>query len=159
MRSSRAAWSPASLPWLTLALISLPGIGASAYLTYSHYVDEPTVCAGIGSCEYVQTSEYSEVAGVPVALIGLAYFMVVALLASARLLRVAPALEWATPAVFTMAIGGTAFVAYLTFVELFVIDAICPWCVAVAVMTVISLLLVVWARVAEEAERESLEPP
>ena len=159
MRSFWAGRPPAFLPWLTLAFLSLPGIGASAYLTYSHYVDQPTVCAGIGSCEYVQTSEYSEVAGVPVALMGLAYFIGIALLASARLLRVAPAIEWAAPAAFAMAIGGTAFVAYLTFVELFVIDAICPWCVAVAVMTVVSLLLAIWARAAEQVEQESLEPP
>lgn len=150
---------PASLPWLALAALSLPGMGASAYLTYSHYVDEPTVCAGIGSCEYVQTSEYSDVAGVPVALMGLGYFIAVALLASARLLRVQSALDWATPAAFTMAIGGTAFVAYLTFVELFVIDAICPWCVAVAIMTVVSLGLVLWARAAENAEQDVLQPP
>ena len=148
----------ASLPWLALALLSLPGMGASAYLTYSHYVDEPTACAGIGSCEYVQTSEYSDVAGVPVALMGLGYFIAIALLATARLLRFQPALDWATPAAFTMAVGGTAFVAYLTFVELFVIDAICPWCVAVAVMTAISLGFVLWAKHEEAAEEETLQP-
>jgi len=147
-----------SLPWLALAVLSLPGMAASTYLTYSHYVDEPTECAGIGSCEYVQTSEYSDVAGIPVALMGLGYFIVLALLALARLLRFQPALNWGTPVAFMMAVGGTAFVAYLTFVELFVIDAICPWCVAVAVMTAISLGLVLWARREEAAEEDALEP-
>jgi uncharacterized membrane protein len=80
----------------------------------------------------------------------------VAALASARLLRIPLALDWATPAAFTMAIGGTAFVGYLTAVELFVLEAICPWCVSVAVMTAISLLFVVWARFAER-EEEGLE--
>ncbi|HET9475989.1 MAG TPA: vitamin K epoxide reductase family protein, partial [Dehalococcoidia bacterium] len=102
---------PVALPWLALLVLSLPGMAASVYLTYSHYVDEPTVCAGIGSCEYVQTSEYSKVAGVPVALMGLGYFIAIAVLALARILRFAPALEWGTPVAFTMAIGGTAFVA------------------------------------------------
>ena len=139
----------ASLPWLALALLSLPGMGASAYLTYSHYADEATVCAGVGSCELVQTSEYSVIAGVPVALMGLAYFIAVALLAIARLLKLPWALDWGTPAVFTLAIGGTAFVGYLTAVELFVLEAICPWCVSVAVMTVISLGFAVWARAVE----------
>jgi uncharacterized membrane protein len=137
------------LPWLALALLSLPGMGASAYLTYSQYADEATVCAGVGSCELVQTSEYSVIAGVPVALMGLAYFIAVALLAIARLLKLPWALDWGTPAVFTLAIGGTAFVGYLTAVELFVLEAICPWCVSVAVMTVISLGLAVWARAVE----------
>ena len=52
--------------WFLLALLALAGIGTSSYLTYSHYADQATVCAGIGSCEFVQTSEYSKVAGVPV---------------------------------------------------------------------------------------------
>ena len=149
----------ASLPWLALAVLSLPGIGVSTYLTYSHYADEATICAGVGSCELVQTSEYSAIVGIPVALMGLAYFVGVAMLALARLLRVPLALDWATPAVFTMAMGGTAFVGYLTAVELFVLEAICPWCVSVAVMTVISLALAVWARLAEGAQEEGLEPP
>jgi uncharacterized membrane protein len=148
----------ASLPWLALALLSLPGMGVSAYLTYSHYVDEPTICAGIGSCETVQTSEYSEVAGVPVALMGLGYFVAIAVLALARLADIPAALDWGTPVAFTMALAGTAFVSYLTYVELFVINAVCPWCVSVAVMTAISLGFVLWARIAEDAEMRSLEP-
>ncbi len=139
----------ASLPWLALVALSIPGIGVSTYLTYSHYTDEATICAGVGSCELVQTSEYSVIAGVPVALMGLAYFVAVASLATARLFRVPLALDWATPAAFTMAIGGTAFVGYLTAVELFVLEAICPWCVSVAVITVISLGIAVWARAVE----------
>ena len=158
MSTFRSGPVAAALPWLALLVLSFPGMAASVYLTYSHYVDEPTVCAGIGSCEYVQTSEYSKVAGVPVALMGLGYFIAIALLAVGRLLRFPPALDWGTPIAFTMAIGGTAFVAYLTFVELFVFDAICPWCVAVATMTAISLGLVLWARATENAELETLEP-
>jgi uncharacterized membrane protein len=107
----------------------------------------------------VQTSEYSVIAGVPVALMGLAYFVAVALLAIARLLKLPWALDWGTPAVFTMAIGGTAFVGYLTAVELFVLEAICPWCVSVAAMTAISLGLAIWARAAESSEEAGLQPP
>lgn len=150
---------PAVLPWVALAVLSLPGTAVSTYLTYSHYADEATVCAGVGSCELVQTSEYSVIAGVPVALMGLLYFVAVALLAIARLLKLSWALDWGTPAVFTMAIGGTAFVGYLTAVELFVLEAICPWCVSVAVMTAISLGLAVWARAAEGSEEAGLQPP
>jgi uncharacterized membrane protein len=125
-------------------------MAASSYLTYSHFADEATICAGVGSCELVQTSEYSSIIGIPVALMGLAYFIAAAALASARLLRVPWAVDWGTPALFTMAIGGTAFVGYLTAVELFVLEAICPWCVSVAVMTVISLALAGWAWLVEE---------
>jgi len=141
-------------PWLALILLAVPGLGASSYLTYSHYADEATICAGVGSCELVQTSSYSAIAGVPVALMGLLYFIAVAALAAARILRLPLAVDWGTPVLFTMAIGGTAFVTYLTYIEIFVLEAICPWCVSVAVMTVISLCFAVWARAAE-AQAES----
>lgn len=140
------------LPWLALAVLGLPGIAASSYLTYSHFAGEATVCAGIGSCEFVQTSEYSDIAGVPVALMGLLYFVAMSALAVARLLRLSWAVEWGTPVAFSLALGGTAFVAYLTGIELFVLDAICPWCVSVAVMTAVSLGLTIWARFAESGE-------
>jgi len=138
------------LPWAALALLALPGIGASSYLTYSHYVDRPTICAGIGSCEFVQTSEYSEMAGIPVALMGLLYFIATGLLALARLLRLPWALDWAAPAAFSLSLGGAAFVTYLTGIELFVLDAICIWCVSVAVMTYAGLALTIWIRFSPE---------
>jgi len=132
-----------------MALLSLPGLAAASYLTYSHYADQPTVCSGIGNCELVQTSEYSTIVGIPVALMGLLYFVALAAVALARLLRAPLAMEWAAPAVFSLSLGGTAFVTYLTSIELFVLHAICIWCVSVAVMTVLSLGLAVWARAAE----------
>lgn len=137
------------LPWLLLALLCLPGLAAASYLTYSHYAGQPTVCSGIGNCELVQTSEYSAIAGVPVALMGLLYFVALAAIALGRLLRAPLAVEWAAPAAFSLALGGTAFVAYLTSIELFVLHAICIWCVSVAALTVLSLGLAVWARIAE----------
>jgi uncharacterized membrane protein len=129
--------------WLLLAPLSLAGLGTSSYLTYSHYADRPTVCAGIGSCEFVQTSAYSAILGVPVAAMGLAFFIGFGGLTFLRLALWNQDLEWIRPAAFSMALGGTAFVGYLTFVELFVIDAICIWCVATAGITVACLLVVV----------------
>lgn len=135
------------LPWLGLALLGLPGSGVAAYLTYSHYADRPTVCGGIGECELVQTSEYSDIAGVPVGLLGLLYFVAMAIIALAYVYRIkwpAGVLEWAQPVAFSMALAATAFVAYLTYVELFVLEAICIWCMALASLTVVSLALTVW---------------
>jgi uncharacterized membrane protein len=136
------AWLGDAGAWLLLAVLSIAGLGTSGYLTYSHYADEPTVCAGVGSCELVQTSQYSEILGVPVALMGLGFFVVFGALALARLLRGPDDPDWAQPAAFSLALGGTGFVAYLTYVELFVIDAICPWCVATAVITALCLAVV-----------------
>jgi uncharacterized membrane protein len=131
-----------------LALLGLPGTAVAAYLTYSHWADRPTECGGIGECELVQTSEYSDIAGVPVALLGLLYFVAMAFLALARINRIKwmpGGLEWVSPAALSMALAATAFVAYLTYVELFVLEAICVWCVALATLTAASLALTVWA--------------
>jgi uncharacterized membrane protein len=132
-------------PWLLLSALSLAGLGTSGYLVYSHYADSPTVCAGIGSCEFVQTSEYSEMAGVPVALLGFAFFIALAGLCAVRLIRGDRVTSWAQPAVFSMSLGGTTFVAYLTYVELFVIDAICIWCVATAGITAACLAVTIYS--------------
>jgi len=131
-----------------LAVLGLPGSAVAAYLTYSHWADRPTVCGGIGECELVQTSEYSDIAGVPVALLGVFYFVAMAFLALARINRIKwmpGGLEWAQPAALSMALAATAFIAYLTYVELFVLEAICIWCVALATLTAASLALTVWA--------------
>jgi len=144
--ASRGAARPLqTAPWLLLAFLGLPGIAIGGYLTYSRLADQATACGGIGQCELVQTSEYSAIAGVPVALLGLLYFAVISLLALARLRGAPGAAEWAPPAAFSLAVAATAFVAYLTYVELFVLEAICPWCVSFATLTLVSLLLTVWA--------------
>lgn len=137
-----------------LTALSLAGIGTSAYLTYSHYADQATVCAGIGSCEFVQTSSYSKVAGVPVSLMGLLFFVALILLSVMQVARRGYEDEWARPVAFSMTLGGTAFVGYLTFVELFVIDAICIWCVATAIITALCFLVAIAAGVFSRAAEE-----
>ncbi len=139
--------------WVGLALLGLPGTGVAAYLTYSHWADRVTVCGGIGECELVQTSEYSDIAGVPVALLGLLYFVAMSLLAVARIRRMPGTLEWAQPAAFSLALAGTAFVAYLIYVELFVLEAICIWCMVLAALTASGLALTVWGLFAGDEGR------
>jgi uncharacterized membrane protein len=142
--------------WAVLTILAVAGLVTSAYLTYSHYADDPTVCAGIGSCEFVQTSKYSEIAGVPVALMGLAYFIAMICLCGVRLLRGEAVDSWVRPVVFTLTLGSSFFVAYLTYVELFVIDAICVWCVATASITITCMAVVVWI-IASAAREEAWE--
>jgi uncharacterized membrane protein len=149
-----ADWSRAVTRfWIALTLLAVSGLGTSSYLTYSHYADKPTECAGIGSCEYVQTSKYADIFGVPVALMGLAFFGAFIALCLVRLF-VRGRLEWALPAAFSMTLGGVAFVSYLTYVELFVIDAICPWCVATAIITAACLLVTCLAIVISARDAE-----
>jgi uncharacterized membrane protein len=110
---------------LGLAVI---GVGIAGYLTYVHYAGIAPVCAaGGGGCEKVQSSQWSELAGVPVALIGLIGYL--AILATLAVRGETPAL-----ARVGMAAVGTGFSAYLTYRELFSIEAICQWCVASAIL-------------------------
>jgi uncharacterized membrane protein len=64
-------------------LLSLVGAGIASYLTVVHFAHVRISCA-TGGCEAVQTSRYAEVAGVPVALIGLVGYLVLAWTAVAR---------------------------------------------------------------------------
>jgi uncharacterized membrane protein len=109
--------------------LSAAGLGIATYLVVVHAAGQPIACNGVGSCDYVNSSEYSNVAGVPVALLGaLAYAAILALVAAAWRRADAALLTWA----WGLALASFAFSAWLTYVELFVIDAICVYCVASA---------------------------
>jgi uncharacterized membrane protein len=115
---------------LRLAALVIAGIGiaVAGYLTYVHYAGLQPLCAG-GShgCERVQTSSYAGVAGIPVAVLGLAGYLAI------TLALIAPG-DPARLAAAALAVSGFGFSAYLTYVELFVIHAICQWCVASALL-------------------------
>jgi uncharacterized membrane protein len=133
---------------IVMAVLALAGLGISAYLTSVHYADAAPVCAVGHGCQTVQDSKYAEMAGIPVALIGLAGY--VAILASllvrgdnGRLLRVA------------LTGFGFAFSAYLTYLELFRIEAICQWCVGSAVVMTGLFALAIFDFLQPRSERYS----
>ncbi len=121
---------------LRLASIVLAALGLAlaAYLTYVHYDGLKVLCLSSGGCETVQASRYAELAGVPVALIGLIGY-------AAILLSLAVGGENGALLTLTLVVVGWGFSAYLTYRELFTIDAICQWCVGSAV--IMTALLVV----------------
>ena len=118
--------------WLT-PILAIAGIGVSAYLTWVHYDIDALVC-GVGDCLEVQASEYSEVMGVPVAILGLAMYAAVLVLALARF-RLPGYRTEITTALFVMTLAGTLYSAYLTWLEVYEIEAICQWCVISAIIT------------------------
>jgi len=106
-----------------VAIVALAGIAVAGYLSWAHYADSTVVCVAGGGCETVQKSKYSEMAGVPVAALGLvAYVVVLALTAwDSWIARLSAA---------AIALTGLLFGAYLLALQFFVIDAICVWCLA-----------------------------
>ncbi len=118
-----------------LALLAVAGALISAYLTWSYLQGVAPVCVGGGSgCETVQTSRYADILGIPVAALGLLAYA--GLLGSALIRD-----ERAALLGLLIALVGTLFSAYLTYLEIFVIRALCQWCVANAALMVASLLL------------------
>lgn len=123
------------------AAAGLAGVGAliAGYLTWVHYAGIDPVCTGGGGCERVQASEWSELAGIPVALLGLLGYL--GLLAA----LVAWRGETGRLAVLAAAWLGLAFSAYLQYRALVTVDATCVWCLASAA-TMALITVVVTAR-------------
>jgi len=117
-----------------LGALAMVGLLISAYLTWVHYMGVVPVCVGgSGGCKTVQTSIYATILGVPVAVLGLVGY-------SGLLLSVSLRGEVGIYLGFLVALVGTLFSAYLTYLELFVIHAICEWCLASAAVMVAALL-------------------
>ncbi len=113
-----------------IAGLALLGLAISVYLTYVHYAGIEPVCSGISDCERVQTSDSAELVGIPVAVLGIAGYL--AILVSLRTRVEVTAL---------LSYLALAFSAYLTWAELFKIDAICQWCVGSALITLVIAVL------------------
>jgi uncharacterized membrane protein len=115
-----------------LAIVALAALGTtvSAYLSWVHLSGALALCVGVGGCEAVQSSRYATIGPVPVALIGLFGFAAIlaAAIAFARGVNTASLL-------FGLSLAASAYTAYLTYIEVFVLGAICPWCVSVALFS------------------------
>jgi uncharacterized membrane protein len=123
---------------IAIAAIAVAGLAVAGYLTYVHYAHVEAFCvSGSGSCQKVQTSDYADLIGIPVALLGLAGYVLI--LAS---LWVPGENGLMTGA--ALALVGFGFSLYLTYRELFTIDAICQWCVASAVLMTALAALTTW---------------
>jgi uncharacterized membrane protein len=115
------------------AILALAGIGVATYIAIAESGGGAPKClAGGHGCETVANSQYSHLAGVNVAVIGIVGYVL--LLAAA----IAPG-DPGRFGGFLTALIGFGFSVYLTYLELFVIDAICQWCVASAILMALSL--------------------
>jgi uncharacterized membrane protein len=132
------------------AALALLGIAIAGYLTYVHYAGITPVCELAHGCEKVQTSEWSSLAGVPVALLGLVTYVgiLACLFVPGESARLASAV---------LSLVGFGFSAYLTYRELFTIEAICIWCGASAI-TLTLLAVVTTVRVARDPARRPPAP-
>jgi uncharacterized membrane protein len=120
---------------VAIAFVATLGIGVATYIAVVEGGGSAPACfAGGGGCETVAESSYSHIAGINIAVFGIIGY--VALLASAFFVN-----DLARFGGFAVALGGFGFSIYLTYLELFKIEAICQWCVASAVLMTIQFCL------------------
>jgi uncharacterized membrane protein len=117
---------------MSAALLSLLGLFISAYLYLYKLGRIGGLACGTGGCETVQLSPWSRVAGIEVALIGVLGYAGLLGLSLAALQRGLVGRRWPGMLLAVLAGTGVLFTGYLTYLELFVIHAICRWCVASA---------------------------
>jgi uncharacterized membrane protein len=126
------------------ALIALVGVFVATYLALYKAGFIGSLACGTGSCETVQQSPWAKLLGLPVAVWGVGYYVAVFAVAVAGVQdrwvddrRVALAL-------LVLTAWGAIFSAYLTYLELFVIHAICRYCVVSAILALLVFALSLW---------------
>lgn len=118
-----------------IAFVAVIGIGVATYITIADSGGGAPAClAGGGGCETVAESSYSHIAGVNIAIFGIIGYILL-------LLSAFFANDAARFGGFAVALGGFGFSVYLTYLEIFKIEAICQWCVSSAVLMTILFLL------------------
>ena len=134
---------------MTTALVALVGLFVALYLWMYKAGFIGALACGAGQCETVQLSRWATLMSLPVAAWGVAFYAVVFLTAFMLVQE-----RWAGSRSLALALlvltgWGVLFSAWLTYLELFVIHAICRWCVVSAVIAVMLFALALWDWMAE----------
>jgi uncharacterized membrane protein len=133
-------------------LLATAGAGISAYLAVLNLQGETGVCVAVHGCATVQNSRYGKIAGIPVSVPGVAVYATLILAAIGWRVDFrgrAPELAFVG---FLCGLAGVLMSAYLTYVEAFVLDAWCIYCIASAILLV--ALFAIWSSVLVVTMRE-----
>src|SRR5690349_2156972 len=132
-------------PGLILAVLDVVGLGIALYLSVVELQGGVPACGVLKGCEEVARSEYSRIAGIPVAVFGVALSLVLLTLALAW---------WRTDlyalllAHYGLSLAGVLFEAYFLTLQVFVIGAVCIWCTSYGLSLILRFViaLIVWLR-------------
>lgn len=129
------------LYWTTMVLALLGAVDA-IYLLIFKLTGNSHMCLGNGGCHDVNFSPFSEIHGIPVAVFGIvAYLAIICILILEK--KTIFLAANGPLGIFGISLGGVAFTIYLTYLELYVIHAICPFCVASAVIITLIFILAI----------------
>jgi uncharacterized membrane protein len=138
-------WLQQIHPGVVLALLDLIGLAIAGYLSVIELQGELPYCGPLKGCEEVALSQYARVGGVPVAVFGVAlsislFFLAIAWMRSGRIELLA--------AHYGLSLLGVVFEIYFTYLEVFVIGAVCVWCASygVSLLARFGVALLVWRR-------------
>ena len=129
---------------MLMALVALIGVFVALYLTLYKLGFIGTLACGTGGCETVQLSRWGDFLGLPVAAWGAGYYALVLVLSVAGAQERLEASRGLSLALLLVTGWGVLFTAWLTYLELFRIHAICRWCVGSAAMVVVLFVLAAW---------------
>lgn len=127
----------------TMIVLTVIGLLVATYMTIYKWTNNEAMCLGSGDCGTVNASRYADVNGIPVALIGvLGYAAILGMLVFEN--RTDFLRQNATLLTFGLSLTGFLFTVWLIYVEIFRINALCPFCVtSQTVMTIIFILSII----------------
>ncbi len=132
----------APVVYLGTLVLALFGAVDAVYLLIFKLTGNSHMCLGNGGCHNVNFSPYSEIYGIPVSLFGIfAYLAILCILVLEDRVRIVK--ENGPLAIFGISLVGVAFTAYLTYLEIYVIRAICPFCVTSAIIITFIFILAI----------------
>lgn len=133
---------PTANQTIAIILLVVAGLIVAGYLAYIETTQSLAVCGPVGDCNSVQASDYAIIIGIPIAILGLINYLAVGLFwfVQGRVPDEQRHLTWL--GLMALTFFGTIFSIYLTALELFVIRAVCAWCLSSAVITTLLMLIV-----------------
>ena len=123
---------------IAILILSAIGFADATYLTTQHFLGAPVACSILKGCEQVTTSPYSVIFGIPIALLGSLYYLTILILSviylDSRKINIFNIIAKITPFGFLAS-------AYLVYLQIFVIKAICLYCMGSAVTSTLLFVL------------------
>lgn len=139
-----------------IPIVAIAGLAIAAYLAYVEISRAEAICGPIGQCNIVQSSQYAQIMGIPIAVLGLIFYLAILGFWLLRRLTKTGWMKWISMLMLVSVFLGMVFSVYLTTLELLVIRAICAWCLSSAIVTT-TLLLVIVSRLIDNERKLKLK--